>query len=127
MELQKNPWCGSGRVQEALLPAQSAAQDAMQRLAQIVSQQPDLQFPISSDNQLWYIITYVDEVRASVSALCALLACLGRRLQETDGGNCKCAKGAMMEGSKNLVPKLGIRVCPCIVSCPACTCRLFAL
>ena len=59
---EPNP--GSGHAQEALLPAQSAAQDAIQRLAQVVSQQPDLSFPISSDNQLWYIVTYVDEVRA---------------------------------------------------------------
>ena len=66
--LDNTPSFGSGQVQEALLPAQSAAQDAIQRLAQIVSQQPDLQFPISSDNQLWFIITYVDEACAPATA-----------------------------------------------------------
>lgn len=44
-------------------PAQSAAQDAIQQLARLVSQQPDLQFPISKDKaQTWLINTYLDEV-----------------------------------------------------------------
>ncbi len=49
--------------QDALRPAQSAAQDAIQQLARLVSQQPDLQFPISGDKaQAWLINTYLDEV-----------------------------------------------------------------
>jgi hypothetical protein len=52
------------REQDALRPAQSAAQDAIQQLARLVSQQPDLQFPISNDKaQTWLINTYLDEVR----------------------------------------------------------------
>lgn len=51
-------------TQSALQPAQSAAQDAIQQLARLVSQQPDLQFPISTDKaQTWLINTYLDEAR----------------------------------------------------------------
>ena len=50
-------------VQDALKPAQSAAQDAIQQLARLVSQQPDLEFPISRDRaQTWLINTYLDDV-----------------------------------------------------------------
>jgi hypothetical protein len=53
-------------MQDALKPAQSAAQDAIQQLARLVSQQPDLEFPISADRaQTWLINTYLDEVGAS--------------------------------------------------------------
>jgi hypothetical protein len=46
------------------MPAQNAAQDAIQQLARLVSQQPDLNFPITSDKaQAWLINTYLDEVR----------------------------------------------------------------
>lgn len=49
-------------LKDALAPAQSAAQDAIQQLARLVSQQPDLQFPISGDKaQAWLINTYLDE------------------------------------------------------------------
>ena len=54
---------GTCAKQEALQPAQSAARGAIERLAQLVSQQPDLQFPISSDRaQSWLINTFLDEV-----------------------------------------------------------------
>ncbi len=50
-------------MQDALKPAQSAAQDAIQQLARLVSQQPDLEFPISRDRaQTWLINTYLDDV-----------------------------------------------------------------
>ena len=50
-------------MQDALKPAQSAAQDAIQQLARLVSQQPDLEFPISRDrSQTWLINTYLDDV-----------------------------------------------------------------
>ncbi|KAK9908266.1 hypothetical protein WJX75_005120 [Coccomyxa subellipsoidea] len=49
-------------LKEALMPAQNAAQDAIQQLARLVSQQPDLNFPITSDKaQAWLINTYLDE------------------------------------------------------------------
>ncbi len=57
-------------VQDALQPAQSAAQEAIQRLARLVSQQPDLQFPITSDKaQAWLINTFLDEVCSLPSTL----------------------------------------------------------
>lgn len=50
-------------AQDALRPAQNAAQGAIQQLARLVSQQPDLQFPISADRaQTWLINTYLDDV-----------------------------------------------------------------
>ena len=50
-------------MQDALKPAQSAAQDAISQLARLVRQQPDLQFPISNSRaQTWLINTYLDEV-----------------------------------------------------------------
>ena len=50
-------------MQDALRPAQDAAQDAIHQLARLISQQPDLQFPISNDRaQTWLINTYLDEV-----------------------------------------------------------------
>ena len=50
-------------MQDALKPAQSVAQDAIQQLARLVSQQPDLEFPISKDRaQTWLINTYLDDV-----------------------------------------------------------------
>ncbi|CAK0784351.1 hypothetical protein CVIRNUC_007555 [Coccomyxa viridis] len=49
-------------LKDALKPAQSAAQDAIQQLARLVSQQPDLEFPISRDRaQTWLINTYLDD------------------------------------------------------------------
>ena len=50
-------------MQDALRPAQDAAQGVFHQLARLVSQQPDLQFPISNDRaQTWLINTYLDEV-----------------------------------------------------------------
>jgi len=50
-------------MQDALRPAQDAAEGAIQQLARLVSQQPDLQFPISNDRaETWLINTYLDEV-----------------------------------------------------------------
>ena len=53
------------RMQDALAPAQSAAEGVLHQLARLVSSQPDLQFPISNDRaQTWLINTYLDEVPA---------------------------------------------------------------
>jgi hypothetical protein len=58
-------------AQEALQPAQSAARGAIERLAQLVAQQPDLQFPIASDRaQSWLINTFLDEVLLPASRAC---------------------------------------------------------
>ncbi|CAL5229816.1 g13217 [Coccomyxa viridis] len=49
-------------LKDALRPAQDAAEGVIQQLARLVSQQPDLQFPIPNDRaQTWLINTYLDE------------------------------------------------------------------
>lgn len=54
-------------MQDALRPAQDAAEGVIQQLARLVSQQPDLQFPIPNDRaQTWLINTYLDEVLFSL-------------------------------------------------------------
>ena len=47
------------RMQDALAPAQSAAEGVLHQLARLVSSQPDLQFPISNDRAQTWLINYL--------------------------------------------------------------------
>ena len=68
-----NEWCmPAGFHQESEVDGPS--HNTVMQAARFVSQQPDLQFPITSDSaQSWLLTTYLDEVRSPLNMMLVIV------------------------------------------------------